>query len=314
MYIFEFYDRIIMTASAAGIYGNYGQANYSAAKLALYGFGRSLAKEGAKKNVLCNIIAPLAGSRITETVMPKEVLEALKPEFVAPVVAFLCHESSSENGGLFELGAGYCAKLRVERAEGVLLKVDDAASFTPEAVAAVLPRAFHFESGKLVYPDGIGETDWKGLAERSLKLTQPNAQVAASALGLKDAVCLITGAGGGLGRAYALTLARSGARVIVNDFNPAAADAVVAEIVAGGGSAVADHHSVTEGASEMIADVIGRFGRLDALINNAGILRDKSFAKMTDAEWSAVQATHLLGTFKVTKAAWPHFQKQRYGR
>ncbi len=302
-----------MTASAAGIYGNYGQANYSAAKLALYGFGRSLAKEGAKRNVFCNVIAPLAGSRITETVMPKEVLEALKPEFVAPVVAFLCHESSSENGGLFELGARYCAKLRMERGEGVLLKVDDA-SFTPEAVAAAFPRVFKFEPGKLVYPDGIGETDWKGLVERSLKMTKPNEQVSSGALGLKDAVCLITGAGGGLGRAYAMQLARCGARVVVNDFNPKAADAVVAEIVAAGGSAVADHHSVTDGAAEMIADIISRFGRIDAIINNAGILRDKSFAKMTDAEWGAVQATHLLGTFKVTKAAWPHFLKQRYGR
>ena len=305
-----------MTASAAGIYGNYGQANYSAAKLALYGFGRSLAKEGAKRNVLCNVIAPLAGSRITETVMPKEVLEALKPEFVAPVVAFLCHDTCSENGGLFELGAGYCAKLRVERGEGVLLKVEDA-SFTPEAIAAAIPRAFAFEPpGKLVYPDGIGETDWKGLVERSLQLKGPNAQVPSGSLGLKGAVCLVTGAGGGLGRAYALALARCGARVIVNDFNAKAADAVVAEIVAVGGVAVADHHSVTEdaGTEAMISDIIARFGRLDAIVNNAGILRDKSFAKMTDAEWSAVQATHLLGTFKVTKAAWPHFQKQRYGR
>lgn len=301
-----------MTASAAGIYGNYGQANYSAAKLALYGFGRSLAKEGQKRNVLCNVIAPLAGSRITETVMPKEVLAALKPEFVAPVVAYLCHESCQETGGLFELGAGYCAKLRVERAEGVLLRVEDD-SFTPEAVAAAFPKAFDF--GRTVaYPDSIGETDWKGLVERSLRLSGPNQQ-SATPVGLKDAVCLVTGAGGGLGRAYALRLARSGARVIVNDFNAKAADAVVAEIVAAGGRAVADHHSVTDaGAGEMIEDIIKRFGRIDAVINNAGILRDKSFAKMTDAEWSAVQATHLLGTFKVTKAAWPHMQRQRYGR
>lgn len=302
-----------MTSSAAGIYGNYGQANYSAAKLALYGFGRSLAKEGQKRNVYCNVIAPLAGSRITETVMPKDILAALKPEYVAPVVAYLCHEQCQENGGLFELGAGYCAKLRVERAEGVLLKVEDP-SFSPEAVAAAFPQAFKFQPGKVAYPDGIAETDWKGLAECSLTLPGPNPQ-SKSSLGLKDAVCLVTGAGGGLGRAYALRLARSGARVIVNDFNGKAADAVVAEIVAAGGTAVADHHSVTDdGANKMIEEAIKRFGRIDAVINNAGILRDKSFAKMSDAEWAAVQATHLLGTFKVTKAVWPHMQKQRYGR
>lgn len=181
-----------MTASAAGIYGNYGQANYSAAKLALYGFGRSLAKEGAKKNVYCNIIAPLAGSRITETVMPKDVLAALKPEFVAPFVAYLCSEHSGENGGLFELGAGYCAKLRVQRAEGVLLGVKE--GFTPEAISAALPRAFDF-SRSPAYPDGIGETDWTGLVQRSLSLPGPNKQ--GPSVGLKDTVVLVTGAGGG---------------------------------------------------------------------------------------------------------------------
>lgn len=182
-----------MTASAAGIYGNYGQANYSAAKLALYGFGRSLAKEGAKKNVYCNIIAPLAGSRITETVMPKDVLAALKPEFVAPFVAYLCSQECGENGGLFELGAGYCAKLRVQRAEGVLLSVKN--GFTPEAISAALPKAFDFSTKGIAYPDGIGETDWTGLVKRSLSLSPTNPQ--SPPVGLKDTVVLVTGAGGG---------------------------------------------------------------------------------------------------------------------
>jgi (3R)-3-hydroxyacyl-CoA dehydrogenase / 3a,7a,12a-trihydroxy-5b-cholest-24-enoyl-CoA hydratase / enoyl-CoA hydratase 2 len=117
------YGRIIMTASAAGIYGNFGQANYSMAKLGLLGFANTLAVEGAKKNVFANTIAPIAGSRLTETVLPKEVVDALKPEYVSPLVAWLCHESCEENGGLFEVGGGFFSKLRWERTKGVTFRL-----------------------------------------------------------------------------------------------------------------------------------------------------------------------------------------------
>jgi len=115
------YGRIIMTTSAAGIYGNFGQANYSAAKLALHGLSQTLAIEGEKKNVFCNTIAPMAGSRMTETVLPPALVQQLKPEFVAPLVAFLCHEECQENGSLFEVGAGWVSKLRWERTKGTYL-------------------------------------------------------------------------------------------------------------------------------------------------------------------------------------------------
>ncbi|MDI1447455.1 peroxisomal multifunctional enzyme type 2 [Polyangium sp. 6x1] len=117
------YGRIIFTSSAAGIYGNFGQANYSMAKLGLVGLSNTLALEGKKKNVLVNTIAPLAGSRLTETVLPKELIDALKPEYVSPLVAYLCHESSTETGGLFEVGGGFFAKLRWERAEGKTVRL-----------------------------------------------------------------------------------------------------------------------------------------------------------------------------------------------
>jgi 3-hydroxyacyl-CoA dehydrogenase/3a,7a,12a-trihydroxy-5b-cholest-24-enoyl-CoA hydratase len=112
------YGRIIVTSSAAGIYGNFGQANYSLAKLGLVGFAQTLALEGKKKNVHVNAIAPIAGSRMTETVLPPELLENLKPEYVAPLVAWLCHDSCQENGSLFEVGGGFYAKLRWERTKG----------------------------------------------------------------------------------------------------------------------------------------------------------------------------------------------------
>ena len=117
------YGRIIFTSSAAGIYGNFGQANYGAAKLGLVGFANTLAVEGAKKNIRVNTIAPLAGSRLTETVMPKEVVDALKPEYVSPVVLFLGHEECQETGALFEVGGGFCAKLRWERTKGKIWKL-----------------------------------------------------------------------------------------------------------------------------------------------------------------------------------------------
>ncbi len=117
------YGRIIMTASAAGIYGNFGQANYSMAKLGLLGFSNTLAIEGHRRDIHVNTIAPLAGSRLTETVLPKDVCDQLKPEFVSPLVAWLCHEGCEETGGLFEVGGGFYAKLRWERAAGKTFRI-----------------------------------------------------------------------------------------------------------------------------------------------------------------------------------------------
>jgi 3-hydroxyacyl-CoA dehydrogenase/3a,7a,12a-trihydroxy-5b-cholest-24-enoyl-CoA hydratase len=126
------YGRVIFTSSAAGLYGNFGQANYAMAKAALTGLGRTLAVEGARKNVLVNMIAPVAGSRMTETVLPAEVVAALLPEHVSPLVVWLCHDSCRENGGVFEVGGGFFAKLRHERSRGLV--VDAATPASPERV------------------------------------------------------------------------------------------------------------------------------------------------------------------------------------
>ena len=113
------YGRLIFTASAAGIYGNFGQANYSMAKLGLHGLSQTLAMEGKKSNILVNTIAPIAGSRLTETILPPALVEQLKPEFVTPLVVKLCDENSQETGGLYEVGAGWMGKLRWERSKGI---------------------------------------------------------------------------------------------------------------------------------------------------------------------------------------------------
>ncbi|XP_036596677.1 peroxisomal multifunctional enzyme type 2 [Trichosurus vulpecula] len=139
------FGRIIMTASASGIYGNFGQANYSAAKLGLLGLSKTLAIEGRKFNIHCNTIAPTAGSRMTETVMPPELVDALKPDYVAPLVLWLCHESCEENGSLFEVGAGWIGKLRWERTLGAIVRQKNQ-PMTPEAVKANWEKICDFDN------------------------------------------------------------------------------------------------------------------------------------------------------------------------
>lgn len=138
-------------------------------------------------------------------------------------------------------------------------------------------------------------------------------------------VAIVTGAGGGLGRAHALEIARRGGAVVVNDLggdvagrggSGTMAEQVVEEIRAGGGRAVANHDSVatTDGANKIVATALDAFGKVDVLINNAGIMRNDHIEDVTDEDWDAVIATHLTGSFKLTRAVWPHMKKQRYGR
>uniref|UniRef100_A0A8C4RW04 Peroxisomal multifunctional enzyme type 2 n=1 Tax=Erpetoichthys calabaricus TaxID=27687 RepID=A0A8C4RW04_ERPCA len=127
------FGRIIMTSSAAGIYGNFGQANYSAAKLGVLGLANVLAIEGKKYNIHCNTIAPTAGSRLTKEVLPPDLVESFKAEYVAPVVLWLCHDSCKENGSVFEVGAGWIGKLRWERTQGRIVRKKNE-PMTPEAV------------------------------------------------------------------------------------------------------------------------------------------------------------------------------------
>jgi NAD(P)-dependent dehydrogenase (short-subunit alcohol dehydrogenase family) len=146
-----------------------------------------------------------------------------------------------------------------------------------------------------------------------------------SDVGFEGRVAIITGAGGGLGRQHALLMASRGAQIVVNDLGGAVdgtgsdagpAQKVVEEIEALGGVAVADGNSVAtqEGAEGMVKTALEAFGRVDIVINNAGILRDKSFANMTPDLWDPVIAVHLTGTYNVTRAAWGHFREQSYGR
>ncbi len=147
------YGRVIFTASAAGIYGNFGQVNYSMAKLGQHGMSQALAQEGRKRNILVNTIAPMAGSRMTETVLPPELVEQLKPEYVTPLVLKLCDERSEEWGGLYEVGAGWFGKLRWERARGVGLPIGE--GIRPEDINAAWDKITDFTDA--THPRSVGQ-------------------------------------------------------------------------------------------------------------------------------------------------------------
>ena len=142
---------------------------------------------------------------------------------------------------------------------------------------------------------------------------------------LQDRVAVVTGAGGGLGRAHALALAAAGARIVVNDLGgaadgsgsgSAAADVVVAEIVAAGGEAVADYSSVAtaEGAGAIVAKAVDTWGRLDVLVNNAGVLRDRTVPNLTEQDFETVLDVHLHGSFYVSQAAYRVMKPAGFGR
>lgn len=127
------YGRVVFTSSASGIYGNFGQSNYSAAKMALVGLGQTLALEGEKYNIRVNTIAPVAASRMTESLLPPFVLDKLKPECVSPLVVYLCSENIDVSGELYEVGAGAVSRIESLRSKGLAMNPDE---ISVEAVAA----------------------------------------------------------------------------------------------------------------------------------------------------------------------------------
>lgn len=132
------YGRIVSTASAAGLYGNFGQTNYGAAKMGIVGFMNCVAQEGARYNIKANTIVPTAGTRLTFTVMPEDVIGKVKPEYVAPIVTWLCSENCLESGRIYSAGGGYFSRAAVVEGEGVVF--DPKEEITVEMVVAKTDR------------------------------------------------------------------------------------------------------------------------------------------------------------------------------
>jgi NAD(P)-dependent dehydrogenase (short-subunit alcohol dehydrogenase family)/acyl dehydratase/putative sterol carrier protein len=177
-------------------------------------------------------------------------------------------------------------------------------------------RTINAETGDVVIDRGIVE--WTGREEAMLREKRQGIR-------FDGRVAVVTGAGGGLGRAYALELAKRGAKVVVNDLgggkdggggSQSAADKVVEEIKSMGGEAVASYESVStaEGGEAIVDRALKVFGRVDIVINNAGILRDRTFAKMDGESWDAVMGVHLRGAYNVTRPAFVKMREQGYGR
>jgi multifunctional beta-oxidation protein len=258
------YGRIINTSSASGLFGNFGQANYAAGKMALVGFTETLAKEGAKYNIHANVLAPAAASRLTQTVWPPEMMEAMNPASVVPLVGVLVHSSCKENGGIFEAGAGHYSKIRWQRSKGFIAKPDN--SLTPDVILRNFDKVSDFSQDSS-YPTSVANS--VDLLEQAMK---QSSAMRGDQLDFKGRVALVTGGGAGLGRAYAILFARLGAKVVVNDLK--GANEVAEEIRAAKGEATPQQISVEDGDA-VVKNVIETYGRIDIVVNNAGILRDK---------------------------------------
>jgi multifunctional beta-oxidation protein len=226
----------------------------------------------------------------------------MKPDFVVPLVATLVHPSCQESGSIFEAAAGHYSKIRWERSRGFLARPDE--NMTAGLLIRNHDKIVDYTNAE--HPNGVADS--MALLQQTTKLppNPPNNDV-----NFKDKVVLVTGAGEGLGRAHAKYFARLGAKVVVNDIK--FADKVAQDIKSAGGEATALTMSVEEG-QKVVEFVVKTYGRIDILVNNAGILGDKAFMNQTDDLWYPVMSVHLRSTYLITRAAWPYFLKQKYGR
>ena len=149
------YGRILSTASAAGLFGNFGQTNYGAAKMGIAGMMNSVKLEGAKYNIKANTLVPIAGTRLTATVLPPQVVEQLKPEYVSPLAAYLVSEQCELSGAMMVAGAGYFSRAAVMEGPGVFF--EDADSVTPDDIAAKIAEITTLE-GAVEYDSATAQT------------------------------------------------------------------------------------------------------------------------------------------------------------
>ena len=165
------YGRIVNIGSGAGLYGSFGQASYSTAKMGIVGLTNTLAKEGDKHNIKVNCVVPIAASRMTATVLPSEVLELLDPKHVAPIVTLLSHESSKTTGTIFEVGGGWYSKVRLQRSKGIKLGSNNQPC-SAEDIADNLENICDFDSSTPTYPTNSADA-LQSMMESTLETSRP---------------------------------------------------------------------------------------------------------------------------------------------
>ena len=293
------YGRILNTASAAGLFGAFGQCNYSAAKLSQVGFTKSLAKDGKQSNIICNVIAPIAASRLTETVLTPEVLDKLRPEWVVPLVAVLVHESNTEeNGSIFEVGAGHIAKFRWQRANG--------ASFNELTAATILDNMNSISDfSNPTHPhEGVN-------AKELVKQKHFDTENGSSKPSLTGKVALVINGGTVEGRSICRSLAEHGVTVVVHD--AISATSTVKEIEKSGGKAFGVKFDL-KNAEDIVKAAIQQCGTIHFLVNHLAQSDDQQVSNLDASQFDGVLRLNLRSTFAITKAVWPFMIKQKFGK
>lgn len=159
------HGKIVFTSSAAALFGNFGQTNYCSAKMGLIGFMNSLRLECEKYNIHVNTVAPLAKSQMTENLLPPEILDKMLPEYVAPIVLFLCSDEIKESGGIYNAGFGYFNKVMISSGQGCLITGNNG-TISPEDISANWKEISNMESSKGYKDIGVFMLDLLGMLQK----------------------------------------------------------------------------------------------------------------------------------------------------
>ncbi|EJD42292.1 NAD(P)-binding protein [Auricularia subglabra TFB-10046 SS5] len=277
---------IVNTTSAAGLFGHDENCAYCAVKAGIFAFTKSVAKEGEHFGIKVNAIAPFADSRMTEMLLPEETRKMMSPDFIAPLVVALTHEKGLEvNSRVLEVACGWISEIKSVKAKGVLFRADK--PLTPETVR---------ERWNEIAPDfaDLASQDAKDLRYDGLTV-------------------LVTGATTDLGRAYARLFASLGANVVASDSDSTNVGYLVQEIIKEGGKATAAV-APAEDADAIVQAATKAYGTVHVLVTNADVSPNGILPQISDEEWDQALKVHLRATYKITKACWPIFKSQNYGR
>jgi len=326
------YGKILFILPQSLLYGSSGGTTKKVASMACIGLMNVTKLEGRKYTVGVNALVPMAFRSMPEVPGAGNDSPGIDPAYITSMMVYLSSKECTESGRIYVAGPGTYAKAAIMTGESSVPPLKSSGPVEVEDVADAWKEISRLDNAASYWDqDGmIGELFEKvvDFSKTSIDAARnsPAHRLPKDEIRFDGRVAIVTGAGEGLGRVYALELALRGALVVVNDYgvprdgsgegNRAPADRVVKEIRALGGKAIPQYDSVAtgEGGRAIVKTALDAFGKVDILINNAGIIRDKSFVKMTIENWRAVLNVHLNGAFYVAQAAFGYMAAQGYGR